>query len=202
MKDMTLINVILDRSGSMERISDEVVGMYNNFLKEQKEGDDYAELTLVQFDDRYEKTHNKRPIRKVKPLINGETFIPRGMTALHDAVGKTITDLNVEIKSNESNRPERVMFVVITDGYENMSQEFNGSQVQKLMDEQKENYGWDFIFLGAGIDAKDEGNKFGMEMNKCASFDVTADGFAGITENVTAYATSYRSTGDNSRGIS
>jgi hypothetical protein len=198
---MTLINIILDRSGSMGVIGDEVVGMYNRFLDEQKDRDDYAELTLVQFDDMYEKTHNRKPIRKVRHLINGKTFVPRGMTALHDAIGKTITDLNVELKEDRRNRPKRVLFVIITDGHENVSKEFNGRQVQKLMDDQKEKYGWDFIFLGAGIDAKDEGNKFGMDMRKCASFQTTDEGFMNIGGNVIAYTNTYRSTGDNSKSI-
>ena len=106
------------------------------------------------------------------------------------------------MKENDADRPKRVLFVIITDGYENMSKEYNGSMVQKLMDTHKEKDGWDFIFLGAGINAQGEGNKFGMEMQKCASFETTMDGFAGIGDNVTEYASSYRSTGDNTRGIS
>ena len=99
MKDATLINVILDRSGSMQSIARETVGAFNNFLKEQKELPDYAELSLFQFDNLYEQNYIRKPIKKCKDLISGSTYSPRGMTALYDAVGRTITTLGDDLKN-------------------------------------------------------------------------------------------------------
>ena len=120
MKDMTSIVILLDRSGSMKSIAREVVGMYNRFLDEQKQGKDYAELSLIQFDDQYEENYLRKPINKCEHLILGSTYEPRGMTALLDSVGKSINAISSSVASlPEKERPQRVLFVIITDGAEN-----------------------------------------------------------------------------------
>lgn len=193
MKDMTLIVSILDRSGSMHTIAEEAVGSYNRFLGEQQALPDYAELTQVQFDDEYELNFSRVPIKDCKPLVLGETYEPRGMTALFDAVGKTINTVGAELAAlPEEERPARVLFVIQTDGHENNSKEFSGTKVREMVAHQQEKYNWDFIFLGAGINAQEQGAAIGLHAFKCASFTGDAQGVAQAGHTMTAYATCLR----------
>lgn len=202
MKNMTLINVILDRSGSMSTIADEVVGMYNRFIDEQKNLPDYAEVSLTQFDDLYEETYIRRPLTCCESLVHGKTYQPRGMTALYDAVGKTINKINQDIEKLSMNkRPQRVLFVIITDGHENASREYMGKTIQDLIATYKKERGWDFIFLAAGIDSFAEGMRFGMSLDKCMDFDKSSSGLRSMGENISAYTAQYRATGDNTKGL-
>ncbi|MES0340716.1 MAG: VWA domain-containing protein [Candidatus Humimicrobiaceae bacterium] len=197
MKDSTLINVILDRSGSMQRNAVETVGMFNRFLEDQKKEKGYAELSLIQFDDKYEEDYIKIPLNDCPPLVLGRTYVPRGMTALYDAIGKSIGTVGYELNnSHEDDRPDKVLFIIITDGNENMSREMDKQAIEKLIDHQKEKYNWDFIFLAAGLDAFGEGSKFGMTRSKCASFGATGQGMNSIGSTMSNYTSSYRSTGD------
>lgn len=184
MKDMTLINVILDRSGSMHSIADEAVGMFNAFIEKQQRGPDYAELSLVQFDQQYEICYLRKPIKECPPLVAGETYHPRGMTALP-----------------EDERPARVLFVILTDGQENSSREYNHDRIQKMIARQRDTYNWDFIFLAAGLEAFTEGAKIGMPAHKCASVDHSARGMAVTLDGLDSYTTAYRSTGDTSQDV-
>lgn len=197
MKETTLINVILDKSGSMFKIAEDTVGMFNNFLEEQKKGLDYAELSLIQFDSFYEKIYIGKPIKKCPPLILGETYKTGSMTALYDAIGKTIDETNKYINSLSRRKiPKKVLFVIITDGEENNSKEFKKDIIKRMIDNQKEIYNWDFIFLGVDIDAYNEGSKFGMSNNKCMNFDKSAQGFSGVGDTISSYTTMYRATGN------
>jgi len=140
MKEMTLINIILDRSGSMSFIAQETIGMFNRFLKEQQELPGYAELSLVQFDDLYETNYICKPIKKCPNLEYNKTYMPRGMTALYDAIGKTINSVGQSLsKKDEEERPERVLFAIITDGIENASKEFTVNTIKEMITHQKEN---------------------------------------------------------------
>lgn len=199
MKDMTLINVIFDRSGSMSTISLEAVGMFNGFLKEQKALPDYAELSLIQFDDQYEECYTCKPIKDCVPLIDGKTFIPRGMTSLYDAVGKTINKIGANLESlPEDESPKRVLFIIITDGHENNSQEFSGRVVRDMIATQKKEFSWDFIFLAAGINAFEEGAAIGMGAGKCATYSKTPAGMQEANNAINSYTTAFRSSGDTS----
>jgi len=202
MKDMTLINVILDRSGSMGSIAPEAVGMFNRFLDEQRTGPDEAELSLTQFDDVVEVIYTRKPIKDCPDLILGETYQPRGMTALLDAVGITITRVGNELNAlPEDERPARVLFVVLTDGHENQSREYGATIINEMVRHQKEKYNWDFIFLAAGIDGKAEGAKLGLNASKCASFDRSSSGLIASGATMSAYTTAYRGTGDNTMAV-
>jgi hypothetical protein len=202
MKDMTLINVILDRSGSMHPIAEEVVGMYNRFLYEQQHGPDYAELSLIQFDDRYEVSYLRKPIDQCPDLVNGETYKPLSMTALLDAVGFTIDRIGADLAAlPEEERPKRVLFVIITDGEENCSSKYKYPQIKDMIEHQQEKYDWDFIFLAAGIDAFAEGSKFGMSVHKCGSVDHSARGMTVAGNAISSYTTSYRRTGGTDQSV-
>ena len=137
----TQIVVVLDRSGSMDTIARPTVEGINSFVKEQKAADGEAYMTLVQFDNMYETTYQTKPINEVIDLVVGETYIPRATTALYDAIGRTINELKTE---------DDVVFVIVTDGFENASKEFTQKMVFDKIEEKKKS-GWNFIFLGANI---------------------------------------------------
>lgn len=152
-QDLTEIVVVADRSGSMAKLATDTIGGFNTFLDEQKKLPGKALLTYVQFDTEYEVVHNGRYIRDV-PALTAETYVPRGMTALLDAVGKTIAEVGVRLsKTPEELRPSKLIMVIITDGLENSSKEYELAQVKKMIEHQQTKYRWEFCYLGANQDA-------------------------------------------------
>ena len=143
------IAVVLDRSGSMESVRTDTIGGFNSFLSDQKAnvvGE--VKLSLAQFADFYEVVHDGRPLNEIPPLSR-ETYVPRGMTALFDAIGKTINIMGDRLaKTPEEERPSLVIFVILTDGQENSSKEFKLDRVKNLIKHQTEKYNWQFVFLG------------------------------------------------------
>lgn len=173
-KDLTEIIFVVDRSGSMESIRDDTIGGYNTFLGEQKKVDKPCKVTYTQFDDQYEVVHNGIDIKDVPPLT-AETFVPRGWTALHDAIGRTINEVGARLSvTPEHERPGKVLFVVMTDGHENSSHEFNAAQIKEMITHQQEKYQWEFIFLAANQDAVVGGTELGVKRN----FNFAAKGAA------------------------
>ena len=149
------------------------------------------------FDNQYQNDYSNVPIVECKALIHGETYMPRGTTALLDAIGRTVNDVGQKLSSiEEENRPDKVMVVVITDGQENASREFNKDQIKKLIDEQTNKYKWDFVFLGAGIDAITDGSTLGFNVKKCMSFEKSSIGLRSLGDTVSCYVSSYRKDGD------
>ena len=145
-RELTDIVVVLDRSGSMASVLDDTIGGFNTFLEEQKGAQGRARLTLTQFDNEYDIVHERRDVREVEPLTRA-TYIPRGTTALLDAVGRTVTSVRARIALDDaSEQPWKVVFVIITDGQENASREFNRAQVFELIREQEKEAGWGFDF--------------------------------------------------------
>ena len=161
-KDHTDITIVLDRSGSMDTIAKETIGGFNTFLEDQKKAQGTATLTLNQFDVRFEQPVPPTDIQMVKPLTS-ETFQPRGMTALLDAVGKSIAETGERLrKTAEELRPEKVIFVIMTDGMENASQEYTYEKVKQMIEHQTNIYSWQFMFIGANIDAAKVGGSIGI----------------------------------------
>ncbi len=154
----TEVIFILDRSGSMSGLESDTIGGYNSILKQQREMEGDVNVTTVLFDDRYELLHNRESIRNVSDLTAREYYV-RGCTALVDAMGITISRFIKEVSD------EKVMFVITTDGYENASREYTVSAVKKMIETQKEK-GWEFIFMGANIDAVATGSQFGIARNR------------------------------------
>lgn len=148
------IIVVLDRSGSMSTVRNDTIGGFNTFVNDQKsQAKGEVKLTLVQFDDQYEVNYNGRSIQEV-PSLTEATYIPRGMTALLDAVGKTINTVGDRLaKTPEAERPSLVIFVTLTDGQENSSKEFKLDQIKSLIEHQTTKYNWQFVFLGADQNA-------------------------------------------------
>lgn len=178
--DYTHISVILDRTGSMESIRDDTIGGFNTFLKEQQSAPGTATLTLVQFDtqDPYEVVHRFRPIHLV-PELTRETYVPRASTPLLDALGRGINDLEKGLADiRKQDRPSNIVFVVITDGQENSSQEFKKDQIVKMMKERTEKDGWQFVFLSADVDAIADARAMGMRADATLQFEKSAKGTA------------------------
>lgn len=170
MKDnFTSINVVLDRSGSMGGFTGDTIGGFNTFLKEQKAVPGEALFTLALFDHEYTLIHDCVPIAQVPELTN-TTYVPRGSTALLDALGRTITATGAKLAAmKEEDRPSKVLFVVITDGEENASREFIHAKIMEMIKHQTEVYKWQFIYLGANQDAIQAGNKMGFNYGANAS---------------------------------
>jgi Mg-chelatase subunit ChlD len=190
MKDATHIAVLLDRSGSMGSVKGETISGFNYFLKEQKEAGDNASFTLVQFDSQStDVVHEAKPVRDV-PDLNEDTYQPRGSTPLLDALGQTINSTGRTLAAiPEANRPDKVVFVVITDGEENASHTFTKTQVKEMIDHQTAKYNWQFIYLGANQDAFAEAGAVGIAMAKAANFDTARMemAYAATSQNVAQY---------------
>ena len=190
MKDATHIAVLLDRSGSMGDIKDDAIGGFNCFLKEQKAAGANATLTLVQFDtESTDVVHESMPILEV-PDLNHQTFQPRGGTPLLDALGQTIDSTGRALAAiPEANRPNKVVFVVITDGQENSSHQHTKASVKERIDHQSSRYNWQFVFLGANQDAFDEAGAVGIALGNAANFAPARmqAAFAATAANVASY---------------
>lgn len=177
-KNCTHITIILDRTGSMESIRDDIIGGFNAFLNQQKAEPDTATLTLVQFDtqDPYEVLHKFKPIEDV-PELTRETFVPRAATPLLDAMGRGINDLeNSLAEMKESEKPSRIIIVIITDGQENSSLEFRKDQIEKMIKEKQEEASWQFVFLSADLAAIGDALATGIHATSTMSYDKTARG--------------------------
>lgn len=174
-KGLTEMVFILDRSGSMNGLEADTIGGFNGMLEKQKKEEGEAIITTVLFDDQYELIHDRFNINTVDRMTDREYYV-RGCTALLDAMGSTIQKIiNAQKHLPESERAEHVIFVTITDGYENASCEYSYADVKKMIKAQKEK-GWEFMFLGANIDAVAEAEKFGIEADRAVRYHSDAVG--------------------------
>jgi hypothetical protein len=165
--DLTDVTVVLDRSGSMQSCRDDAEGGLNTFIDEQKKQSGDTLFTLVQFDTEYEFVHKGVPINGVGEF----TLVPRGMTALLDAVGRAIVETGERLAAMpEPQRPGLVVFVIVTDGQENSSREYTKAQVKEMIERQQNVYKWQFTFLGANQDAFAEAGSIGISLAAAANF--------------------------------
>lgn len=175
-KDLTELVFILDRSGSMSGLESDTIGGYNAMLAKQKKEPGEAVITTVLFDDRYELLHDRINLHGIVPITDKEYYV-RGNTALLDAIGKTINKIgNVQKHTAEDERSEHVMFVITTDGMENSSREFGYEKIRQMIEHQKNKYGWEFIFLGANIDAIATAERFGIGKDRATNFNADGEG--------------------------
>lgn len=196
----TDITIVLDRSGSMGSIAHDVIGGINTFIDTQKKQPGKATLTLVQFDNVYEIVHNAVDITAV-PHLTSDTYKPRGMTALLDAIGRTVVDTGKRLeKMPEAERPGKVLFVIMTDGEENVSTEMTYEKVKEMTEHQKTKYNWDFIFLGANIDVKKYADNLGINSNNAIKFNSTSKGMNTTYAVLSSAVSDYRFRGLNSDG--
>jgi len=176
--NLTELVFILDRSGSMGGMESDTIGGFNSMLIKQKEETGECRITTILFDNEYEVLHDRIDIKAVSPITDREYFV-RGQTALLDAVGRTISKIGgVQKNTSKGYRAEKVVFVITTDGMENASREFSYEKVRSLVEKQKDKHGWEFIFLGANIDAVDVANRFGIAHNRAQNFHNDSDGIA------------------------
>lgn len=171
----TEIVFILDRSGSMTGSERAVTGGFREMLEKQQHIEGEAWVTTVLFNDELQILHDHVPLMEVRPIGEME-YEPSGCTALLDALGKTIHWLGHNQKTGITHA-NRVIFVIMTDGYENASQEYTFPVIQKLIGRQKECYGWEFIFMGANMDAVAEASRYGIEPSNAMKFKADAQGF-------------------------
>jgi hypothetical protein len=174
--DFTDITIILDRSGSMESVAGDTIGGFNRFVQDQKGGHGDAALTLVQFDDRYETVYAGVPIERAQALT-AETFVPRGSTALLDAIGRTIDETGRRLAAiREPDRPEQVIMVIITDGYENASRHYPSHRISEMIAHQSDVYNWQFVYIGANQDAIATAAAMGVDAGSALTYAPSAAG--------------------------
>jgi uncharacterized protein YegL len=165
--DLTDITLVVDRSGSMQARREDAEGGVNSFIEQQAKEPGEAVLTLLQFDTEYELVHNGVPVQDVPAY----ELVPRGMTALLDAVGRAINETGARLaKMKEAERPGLVIFVINTDGLENSSREFTKTQIKEMIEHQQKQYKWHFTFLGADQDAFAEAGGLGIPRASSAAF--------------------------------
>ena len=175
-KDLTELVFILDRSGSMAGLESDTIGGYNAMLKKQKAEAGEAIVTTVLFDDDYQLLHDRIDIRGIKPITEKDYYV-RGSTALLDALGRTISKIgNAQRHTSDELRAERVLFVITTDGMENASREYSYAKIRHMVERQQQKYGWEFIFLGANIDAAETAGRFGISADRAANYHADSEG--------------------------
>ena len=172
MKNKINVIFLLDRSGSMNNSVEDTIGGYNSYL--ERERNNKSLITTILFDDDYEILHYRKNVEEVKKLTKKEYYV-RGCTALYDAIGKTITKLDHDIKD------EKVLFIITTDGLENASKEYNKKSIAKLI---KKHKNWEFIYLGANIDSYAEGESIGISRDRISNFKKSKEGIKEVFKSV------------------
>jgi hypothetical protein len=191
--DRTHFSVILDRTGSMDSIREDTIGGFNGFLREQQAQPSPATLTLVQFDsqDPYEVLQKFAPIGQVPPLTPA-TYVPRASTPLFDAIGRGINDLAARLDAmGAEQRPARIVFVIVTDGQENASQEFTGEKVRAMLDERRK-AGWQFVFLSADEKAIRDGGCLGVTEDYSMAVEKDSHGTQRMWRAISARSMEFR----------
>jgi Mg-chelatase subunit ChlD len=181
------IIVVLDRSGSMDSIKKQTIDGFNEFVDAQRDNGANTRITLVQFDHEYQMIYEAKKIGKVEPL-NDHLYVPRGMTALLDAVGHTVKLTKKRFDHLKKGAPDKMIFVIITDGYENSSVKYTKEKVFKKVRKMEKDYGWEFVYLGANQDAIAEASRFGISGKRAMTFAGDEEGvknmFGAVSFNV------------------
>ena len=175
-KGLTEVVFILDRSGSMSGLEADTIGGFNSMIAKQKKEEGEAYISTVLFDDQTEVLYDRVPIQRVEPMNDNQYYV-RGCTALLDALGGAIHHIgNVHKYAREEDRPEKTLFIITTDGMENASHKYSYDKVKKMVERQKKEYGWEFLFLGANIDAIEVAGRFGIAANRAINYKCDSKG--------------------------
>ena len=182
--NITELVFILDRSGSMGGLESDTIGGFNSMLNKQKKEDGRAYVSTVLFDHETEVLHDRVPIEKV-PELTDKDYTVRGCTALLDAIGSAIHHIgNVHKYARPEDVPEHTMFVIITDGMENASKRYSGKEIKKKIEKEKSKYGWEFLFIGANIDAIATARNFGISEDRAVNYKADTQGTGVVYESV------------------
>ena len=177
-KGLTEIVFILDRSGSMSGLESDTIGGYNSMLDKQKKEEGEAVMSTVLFDDRVEILHDRMKLDDIEKITDKQYYV-RGCTALLDAVGGAIHHIGrVQKELPEDEKPEKTLFIITTDGMENASSKYTYEKVKKMVEKKKAKKGWEFVFLGANIDAIEVAGRFGVAANRAVRYENDAEGSA------------------------
>lgn len=169
-KGLTEVVFILDRSGSMSGLEADTIGGFNSMIEKQKREEGEAYISTVLFDDKTEVLYDRVPVAKVEPM-NDKMYFVRGCTALLDAVGGAIHHIaNVHKYAREEDRPEKTLFIITTDGMENSSHIYEYKKVKKMVEKEKDKHGWEFLFLGANIDAIEAAGRIGVGADRAINY--------------------------------
>lgn len=187
-KNLTELVFILDRSGSMAGLEQDTIGGFNAMLQKQRGEPGEAVISTVLFDNETDVIHDRISLDRV-PALTEKEYCVRGCTALLDAVGGAIHHIgNVHKYAREEDRPEKTLFVITTDGMENASRRYTYEKVKSMIERQREKYGWEFLFLGANIDAAREASRFGIRADRAANYHADSVGtkvvYASVSEAV------------------
>jgi uncharacterized protein YegL len=194
-ENLTEIICVVDKSGSMQRRTKDVIGGFNQFLEDQKKVPEDATLTLTLFDTAYNIVHNGKPLADVPPL-DAKMYIAGGMTALLDAIGRTMDEVGLRLHNiPEDDRPGKVLFLIITDGEENSSKEYTLDQIREKIKLQQEVYKWDFVFLGANQDAFAGASSLNIPTANAIPFKDSSVGIRSAYRGMAQCVSSYRSSG-------
>ena len=175
-KNLTEIVFILDRSGSMSGLEADTIGGFNSMIEKQKKAEGEALISTVLFDNTSEVIHDRVSVQNIKPMTD-EDYTVRGCTALLDAIGGAIHHIgNVHKYARAEDVPEHTMFVITTDGMENASRRYDSEKVKKMIERQKEKYGWEFLFLGSNIDAVETARGFGISEDRAVNYHSDSEG--------------------------
>lgn len=193
-QDLTELVFILDRSGSMGGLESDTIGGFNAMLEKQKNQPGQAFVSTILFDDKAEVLHDRLPLDKVRPITEKEYYV-RGCTALLDAVGGAIHHIgNIHKYARKEDVPRHTLFVITTDGMENASHRYTAPQVQRMIRRQKEKYGWEFLFLGANIDAVETAGQLGISADRAVNYHCDSEGtrlnYATVCQAVSAVRSS------------
>lgn len=192
LKDYTDITLLVDRSGSMSMLHDDVVGGLNRFVEEQRKLPGKVTLSAYQFDTVYDAVVEYVDLNYFKGFTK-DNFVPRGGTALLDAIGKTVNSKGLKFSGmKEEDRPEKVIIVIFTDGLENSSVEFSRSKIQEMLKHQQAKYSWEIIYLGADQDSIREGANLGLLAGKSQNWDKTSYGLQTACLNASTYTSNLR----------
>jgi len=190
--DYSELVFIMDRSGSMSSIASDMEGAMKDVITKQKKRKGDVLVTYVRFDDEYEEVFYEKSISE----IDGFKLAPRNMTALLDAIGKTVNTVERRFnQKDEEDQPGRVLFVIVTDGGENASKEFSRPQVFEMIEKIKRDYDWGFTFIGANQDAIGTGNGLGISRGSSVNYAATAKGVRSMSQSVSCYVDDYLKTG-------
>lgn len=183
--NITELVFILDRSGSMGGLEGDTIGGFNSMIEKQKKQDGKAYVSTILFDNVSEVLHDRVPLEEVKPITESDYYV-RGCTALLDAIGGAIHHIaNIHKYARKEDIPEQTMFVITTDGMENASRRYNIKKVKEMIEHEKEKYGWEFLFIGANIDAIETARTFGIDKNRAVNYNPDSEGTRIVYENLT-----------------